>query len=83
MQAEENAAYHIALSNAPGDIPSRDDIALADFWYFGALDTLASYTKEIAREAGEARQQGAGLTRGVKDMVAGLHKSRSQSCLIF
>ena len=78
MQAEENAAYHVALSTAPTEIPSREDIALAEFWYFGALDTLASYTKEIAREASEARQQGSELNEGIKDMVAGLHKSRSR-----
>jgi hypothetical protein len=82
LQAEENAAYHSALSKAPTEIPSREDIALAEFWYFGVLDTLASYTKEIAQEASEAREQGAGLNQGIKDMVAGLHKSmsRSRSC---
>lgn len=76
MQAEENAAYHVALSHPPTQIPSRDDIATAEFWYFGALDTLATYTTEIAKQASEARQQGAGLTQGIKDMVVGLHKSK-------
>jgi len=76
MQAEENAAYHVAMSNPPTQIPSRDDIATAEFWYFGALDTLATYTTEIAKQASEARQQGAGLTRGMKDMVVGLHKGK-------
>jgi hypothetical protein len=75
MQAEENQAYHVALSHVPSEIPSREDIGMADFWYFGALDTLAKYTKEIAREAGEARERGASLNEGMKDMVTGLHKS--------
>ena len=81
LQAEESAAYHAALSHPPTEIPSRGDIPLAEFWYFGCLETLAQYTRDIASESRHAKEENRPLNEEVAGLVKTLHMGKLVSRL--
>jgi hypothetical protein len=71
-------AYHADVGYKPRETPQREDLELAEFWYFGALDTLLAETKALETEVIKLKEDGASLNERVHKVFSTLSKGEKR-----
>lgn len=72
--ADENGAFHVASSAVDTQLPNKDDVPLAEFWYLSALDVFCQATKDSYENVLSIRKAGAELNEQVKRVMATMSK---------
>jgi hypothetical protein len=67
----------VTASAVEGQLPNKDDVPLAEFWYLSALDVFRQATKDSYENVLAIRKAGVELNEQVKRAMATMSKGSS------
>ncbi|KAJ9097532.1 hypothetical protein QFC19_006706 [Naganishia cerealis] len=77
LLADENESFHSASSAVQGQMPTKDDVPHAEFWYLSALDIFAQATRDSYESADRMQKAGVELSEEVKKATASMNEGES------
>ncbi len=74
VTADKVADYHAEVGYKPIEKPTREDLELAEFWYFGALEAFLEETNSLEAEVKKVKDVGIKLNEHVRKVVSTMSK---------
>jgi hypothetical protein len=68
--------YHAEVGYKPVEKPKREDLELAEFWYFGALDSFLEETNSLEGEVKKLKDDSVKLNDRVRKVLATMSKGK-------